>query len=184
MRGKRATPSVSRQEGKQSIYITVPDKELVFYSTFNHSFTILGKGTASSLRTSPQEAPVPGFPFVCCVTFHLDKLPIHKPPRQQEHTQISQNYSGHFKLLKERPGTPGRTVFRCSPPCTCMHQEPLPSTGHCYLCTNRPGHAQMLWGHVPDTRVLNSFLHFLSHSCIFSHSLKPSSEDKRQQTTA
>lgn len=94
---------------------------------------------------------MPGFPSVCCVTFHLHNLPIHKPPRQQEHTQISQNHSGHSRLLKERPDTAGRTLFWCSPSCTYMHQEPLPSTGHCYLCTNRPGHAQMLWGHVPDT---------------------------------
>lgn len=37
------------------------------------------------------------------------------------------------------------------PPCTCRHQEPVPSTVQGCLCTARPGHARLLWGHLPDT---------------------------------
>lgn len=162
-RSKQAAPSVSCQDGKPSIYIIFSDKELVFCSTFNHSFTILGKGTASSLCASPWEAAMPGFLSACCVTFHLYNLSIHilqDSRNTLRFLRTTQYY--YFKLLKERPGTTGRTVFWCSLPCICMHQEPLPSTGHCYLCTNRFGHVQMLWGHGLDTRVLNSFLHFLS----------------------
>lgn len=110
--GKRAIPSVPCLGGIQSIYISSPDKDLFFCSMFNRSFTSLGERTASSLRMRLSSARASLW-LLFVLFFRFDNLHIYGRPVQQEHAQISQNYSGHLELLKPRTGAPNRTVFPC-----------------------------------------------------------------------
>lgn len=149
---------MSCQDGKQRIYITVSDKELLFCSTFNHISLSLVK-----------EQQVPSVPWGGCARVSLCLL-CDLPPAQLSHPSPSipmtagtlSDFSGLLRTLQ----TAQRKPWPCWQGCVLVqppvHQEPLPSTVPCCLCTDRPGHAQLLWGHVPDTRVLDAFLHFLS----------------------
>lgn len=145
------------------IDIRVPDRELVFCSTFNHSFTSLGKGSASSLRLRPASAKAslqPLFNLLC-----HDNLHRYKPPRQQQRTQISQNCSGHFALLKQGTG------------CT----RALHSLGHRCLCANMPGHAPIGRACL-GRRARHNSLAFTPSFSLTAY-FQPASENKRQQTT-
>lgn len=136
--GKWAIPSVPRLGGTQSIYISNPDKDLFFCSMFNRSFTSLGERTASSLRMRLSSARASLW-LLFDLFFRFDNLHIYERPVQQEHAQISQNYSDTWNCSNQELAPLTELYFHAEQH-TC---ETSHSPGHCYLCTNTPGHAQI-----------------------------------------
>lgn len=127
--------------GQGVLTSAVQIRNCFFCSMFNYSFTSLGERTASSLRMSLSSARASLW-LLFDLFFRFNNLHISEPPVQQEHTQISQNYSGHFNCSNQEL-VPLTELYFHTEQHTCAHTETLHSPGHCYLCTNMPGHARI-----------------------------------------